>query len=342
MNRTLLLGAALTLNIATAAARADVAPDTHAPAGVMFEHLHKAGEWMVGYRGMQQRFDGLRHGSNGISRTDIIPAGLSVAPTNMTMTMHMLDIMYAPTDDLTLMLMPQYMTMDMTMVPVADAGQGHGGHGGAHPTGSHSHAVSGLGDTSVAALYRLGRIGSQEFIGTLGVSVPTGDVHKRNADGTFMHYGMQIGSGTWDLLPSLTYLGRDGKLSWGAQAGAVLRMEDSNEAGFAFGERYHLTSWTAWRLAAATSASLRLQYNKEGDVDGHFSGGHNHASPADRQPNYGGEWTELGLGVNTAVQSGMFGGLRVAVEYLFPVRENYNGYQLERQEAFNLNVSRAF
>ena len=24
--------------------------DTHAPAGVMFDHMHKAGEWMVGFR----------------------------------------------------------------------------------------------------------------------------------------------------------------------------------------------------------------------------------------------------------------------------------------------------
>lgn len=345
MRKTLLLATALSLSATTLAVRADIAPDSHAPAGVMFDHLHKSGEWMVGYRTMWQRFDGMRRGGNNIRRSDIVPAGYSVAPTNMTMTMHMLDIMYAPTDDLTLMLMPQYMTMDMTMTPVGNAGHGHGGHGGhggMHATGSHSHTSSGLGDTTIAALYRLGRIGDQEFIGTLGVSAPTGNVRKKNADGTFMHYGMQIGSGTWDLLPSLTYLGRDGSISWGAQAGAVLRGEDSNEVGFAFGDRYHLTTWGAWRLVPSTSVSLRLQYNKEGDIDGHFNGPHNHSSPADLQENYGGEWTELGLGVNTAIQSGTLGGLRIAMEYMLPVRENYNGYQLGRQEGLNLNISRAF
>ncbi len=323
---------------------ADVAPDSHAPAGVMYEHLHRQGEWMIGYRAMHQRFDDIRHGGGDSSRSELPGRGYTSAPTSMTMTMHMLDIMYAPSDDLTLMLMPQYMSMDMTMTPVGDVHHGHGAHGtgrGIH-TGSHSHSVSGLGDTVLAALYRLGRVGNQEFIGTLGVSAPTGDVHKRNPDGTFMHYGMQIGSGTWDLLPSITYLGHDGAWSWGAQAGATLRLENRNDAGFAFGERYHLTGWSARRLAPWISASLRLQYTKEGDVDGHFDGPHNHASPADRQPNYGGEWTELGLGVNTAVQSGIFGGIRIAAEYVLPVRDNYNGFQLARQESLYFNLSRAF
>ena len=332
--------ACLAAGCIAAAALADVAPDSHAPAGVMYEHLHKQGEWMIGYRAMYQRTDDLRHGGSDIRRGDLADQGYSVAPTNMTMTMHMLDIMYAPTDDLTLMLMPQYMTMDMTMTPVGPGD--HGGHGMTAHTGPHSHEVSGLGDTVLAALYRLGRVGDHEWIGTLGVSAPTGDVHKKNPDGTFMHYGMQIGTGTWDLLPSLTYLGARGALTWGAQAGAALRLEDRNEAGFAFGERYHLTGWSAWRFAPWISASLRLQYTKEGDIDGHFDGSHNHASPADRQPNYGGESTELGIGINTAVQSGTLGGVRLAAEYVFPLRDNYNGYQLARQEGFNFNVSRAF
>lgn len=319
---------------------ADIAPDSHGPAGVMYEHLHRQGEWMVGYRAMFQRSDDLRHGGSDVGLGDLADQGYSVAPTNMTMTMHMLDIMYAPTDDLTLMLMPQYMTMDMTMTPAGLSH--HDSHGMPVHTESHSHGVSALGDTVMAALFRLGRVANQEFIGTLGVSAPTGDVHKKNPNGTFMHYGMQVGTGTWDLLPSFTYLGRDDALTWGAQAGAALRLEDRNKAGFAFGERYHLTGWSAWRFAPWISASARLQYTKEGDIDGHFDGPHNHASPADRQPNYGGEWTEVGLGINTAMQSGTFGGMRIAAEYVFPLRDHYRGYQLARQEGINMNISRAF
>ena len=135
------------------AAAADIAPDGHAPAGVMFDHLHSAGEWMVGYRAMVQRFDTLYNGSDSISRTDLAGAGFTVAPTSMTMVMHMLEVMYAPTQDWTVMLMPQYTTMEMSMQPLS--GMGHGHHGGGALGGIHRHETSGLGDTVFAVLHRL-------------------------------------------------------------------------------------------------------------------------------------------------------------------------------------------
>jgi len=325
---------------------ADMAPDSHAPAGVMFDHLHRQGEWMLGYRSMFQRFDGLYHGGDNINRAELAAAGYSMTPTSMTMTMHMLDIMYAPTDNLTLMLMPQYMTMDMSMASIGagDDDGDHGGHGGGHSmtAGGHDHSTSGLGDTVLSASYRFAQVDNHRFHVTLGVSAPTGDIRKKNADGTYMHYGMQIGSGTWDLLPSVTCLGGDGALTWGAQAGGVFRLETFNGAGFAFGDRHYLTSWGAYRFVPWASASLRLQYNHEDDINGHYDGPHNHTSPPDLQGNYGGEWSEVGFGVNTAIQSGLLGGLRFAVEYVLPVRQSYNGYQLGREQALNLSLSRSF
>ena len=190
MKPALCLAICLTLPVLTPV-HADTVPDSHAPAGVMYDHLHSRGEWMIGYRAMHHRFDDLRHGGSDVSRSDLPAQGYSAAPTSMTMTMHMLDIMYAPSDDLTLMLMPHYMTMDMGMTALDGAPGDHGDHGdmGAHH-GSHRHDVDGMGDTVLAALQRLGRIGPHEFIGALGVSAPTGDVHKKNPDGTFMHLSL--------------------------------------------------------------------------------------------------------------------------------------------------------
>ena len=50
----------------------------------------------------------------------------------MTMHMHMLDLMYAPRDWLTFMVMPQWVSMDMSMREVEGAAEDddHGGHGG--------------------------------------------------------------------------------------------------------------------------------------------------------------------------------------------------------------------
>ena len=94
----------------------------HAPAGVMYDHmLPKAGDMMVGYRYMygSQSGDTL-HGTNPVSEPTMVANGCGPNPCyikagNMSMNMHMLDLMYAPTDWLTLMLMPQFVSMSMTM-----------------------------------------------------------------------------------------------------------------------------------------------------------------------------------------------------------------------------------
>lgn len=314
-------------------------PEGHAPAGVMADHLHAKGEWMFGYRAVRDEYSGVYRGSDEVDAADLAAAGYSMMPTGMTMEMHMLDIMYAVSDDLTLMLMPQVMSMEMDM---AMTGGGHGDMHGGHEMGSHRGRVSGTGDTVVGGLFRLADAGAQRLHATLAVSAPTGSVDEKNADGTFVHYGMQLGTGTWDLLPSVTYTGARDRLSWGTQLSARLPMESENDSGFAFGERYGATAWSAYRVADWLSLSARLQYSKEGDIDGHYKGSHNHSSPADLQGNYGGELLDLGLGLNLVAQDGALAGIRLGLEWVGDISAHYNGYQLARENGVNMSLSYAF
>ena len=92
--------------------------DSHAPLGVMGDHMHKKGDWMVSYRFMRMDMQGNRDGTDSLSPLEIAtsvpnrfsgmagqPPTLRVVPTEMTMDMHMFGAMYAPTDNLTLMAM---------------------------------------------------------------------------------------------------------------------------------------------------------------------------------------------------------------------------------------------
>ena len=103
--------------------------DQHAPAGVMFDHMHKAGEFMVGVRYAYTQASGdMLHGTDKASDHEIVENGCvphtcSMTASTMQMNMYMLDIMYAPTDWLTLMVMPMWMSHDMTMRPLAGAAQ---------------------------------------------------------------------------------------------------------------------------------------------------------------------------------------------------------------------------
>ncbi len=326
-------------------------PESHAPAGVMGDHLHKQGEWMLGIRTLSRDFSDLYQGSDKIAPQQAAEAGFSMYATEMRMDMIMLDIMYALNDNVTLMFMPQYMKMDMTMAATPGMmnemhetdgmaemdGMGEHSDHGMH----HQHDVSGIGDTLIGALIRIAKNGNHSVHATLNISVPTGSVDERNADGTFVHYGMQLGSGTWDLHPGLTYTGYDNLLSWGAQLGTVLRLEDENDSGFAFGERYFATGWGAYRFADWGSTSLRLSYEKENKIRGHYNDTHNHSSPPDFQHNYGGEFVDAGIGLNVVPQTGALAGVRLGLEWVLPVRGHYNGIQLGRDTGWNLSLTYA-
>jgi len=320
--------------------------DDHAPAGVMYDHMHKAGDVMIGLRLSRDWYDGaMRAGTEPLSDAQVAAAGYGTGVQSMRMDMAMLDLMWAPTDTLTLMVMPQYMKMDMVMRGLPSMGGGHGGHGGGHammPGETHAHSHEGWGDTIVSGLVRLKQGKPVNIHATLGLSIPTGSVDARNANGTFLHYGMQMGSGTWDVLPSLTATGSAGRFGWGGQAAYVWRAENRNDSGYQLGDRFTGTAWGSYRFADGASVSLRGLYTHEGAIEGHYSGAHNHASPPDLQPNYGGDRVELGFGLNLVATGGPLKGIRIGAEYLVPVHEKVNGIQLAKRDGLQLNLSKAF
>ncbi len=338
-------------------------PDGHAPAGVMVDHMHKAGEWMVGYRYGYSRADGdTLNGTKSVDDHDIRHNACllhgedphdhanhnhcAMKQSKMTMQMHMLDIMYAPTDWLTLMVMPMWMTMDMTMSPVEGAmggGHGHGGHGGhGGHMGSHSHGVDGFGDTIFGALVNLSKGHGYSLHTGLMFSAPTGSTTETGPSGNLTHYMMQLGSGTWDFQPSLTYNGRAGRWSWGAQMSGIIRLEDENDEGYRLGDVFQATGWGAYRLTDWLSASVRILHTQQGEIEGHYNKPHGHGSPPDFPENYGGRFWDIGFGINTVVPSGPLQGHRLGVEWLQPIEDDVNGYQQEREGTLWVNWSKAF
>lgn len=89
-------------------------PDGHAPMGVMGDHYHHQGEWMFSLRYMPMWMENNLNGKESLGNSDIFQEYL-VAPQKMVMNMYMLGVMYAVTDNFTLMLMTNYLsnTMDL-------------------------------------------------------------------------------------------------------------------------------------------------------------------------------------------------------------------------------------
>ena len=81
--------------------------DRHAPIGVMGDHRHDAGEWMVSYRYMDMEMYGHKQGDDSIGRQAVASLpGVRVVPREMRMEMHMFGLMYGVSDDFTAMASP--------------------------------------------------------------------------------------------------------------------------------------------------------------------------------------------------------------------------------------------
>ena len=335
------------------------------PAGVLFAHMmNQANGVMVGYRFMHSGQSGsMQHGSTTVSNQTLVsqacdgfPNGCLYMPASMNMDMHMLDLMYAPTDWLNVMLMPQLVSMDMTMSepirPYVNQTEenDYGGHGGT------KHVNNGLGDTVVTALVKVLDAKSHHVHVALGMSAPTGSINAQlpgaqldnthstsiNASTiTLQDYGMQTGSGTWDLKPSLTYTGQINDWSWGAQLSGVKRL-GKNSYGYAYGDIFQATSWGSYQVLNWLSASVRGVFTTQGQISGQSNQVHQLTATVDYPSNYGGTYGDMGFGLNVSLPEGPFAGHNVSFEWLQPVSTDYNGYQLERTGALAVSWNYAF
>jgi len=295
-------------------------PDGHAPLGVMGDHMHAKGEWMASYRFMSMDMDGLRSGSNDVtvsSQLGMMKYGM--VPTKMTMDMHMFGAMHAVSDKLTVMGMVNYIENDMDMKMMSGM--------------TSSVKNSGLGDLKISGLYDLKTWDHDRRLHlNLGLSLPTGSIKEKDSSG-FFGYPMQLGSGTWDLLPGITYLGQSGDYSYGAQASGVLRIGE-NSRNYTLGENVAATVWGARKLSDSLSVSLRLRGLNTGNVDGEDADIATRLASMMDSPSFdpnsrGREEVNLGLGVNYYIREGQLKGHRFAVEWETPIKEDFDGVQMK-------------
>lgn len=316
--------------------------DGHAPIGVMGDHMHGAGEWMIAYRFMHMSMEGNLIGTDNVTPEQIVtsvpnrffgqpmqPPALRVVPLNMDMQMHMFGAMYAPTDWLTLMAMGNYVDKEMDHVTFQ-------GPTGTNRLGTFTTRASGIGDTRLTGLLKLYDDGRHHIHLNLGFSLPTGSITESDTILTPMGmtptarlpYPMQLGSGTFDLLPGITYTGKARQWGWGAQYKANVRL-GTNDEGYSLGNEHHVTAWGSYMWRPWISTSVRLAGQHIGKVDGSDSmimGPVQTANP-DFQ---GGERVDLLFGINLAGQPDtVLAGHRIAVEAGVPVHQDLNGPQME-------------
>jgi hypothetical protein len=325
-------------------------------------HVHPEGMWMFNAKLMHMEMDGLQAGTTPIGATQVGPGFYPTSPypqpkypymmipTKMTMDMNMYMLMYGVTDKLTVMAMLNYnasnmnMFMDMGNLPAADAIPGVTPYHNILPYTSPM-ATAGIGDTEVDAIYQFyydRTYGS--LVGTLGMSFPTGSTTQNISMMAYTFrapYDMQLGSGTFDLKPALTYSWVSPDVRWnlGAAVSGIIHTDTNN--GWAFGNSFKVSSWVQYDLLKDFAAPIvtwyRMTFTDTGRIRGfdpqinciqescNPSNPLDVASMPDANPyNYGGKIITSYLGAYYRYSS-----FSIGLEGGVPVYQNLNGLQLK-------------
>ncbi len=297
-------------------------PDGHAPIGISGDHLHHKGDWMFSYKMMPMSMEGMLLGEESID-DNMVPMNPMNIPQEMTMNMHMLGIMHAPSDNLTLMIMMNYLSNEMSLV---------------HRMGMMSMDFetesSGLGDLSVGALIRIFEKNRNSIHGNISVSIPTGDIDQRGdtpmMSNAQLAYPMQLGSGTFDPTIGLTYLGQSNSFSWGSQAIYKFRLGD-NEEEYHLGDEFKWSTWTSIKGSNSFAFSASINYRYLGTISGQDKDMNPMMMPLFNTENSGRDQIDFGIGTNYFIPDGLLKNLRLGLEVNLPVYQKVVGVQMENK-----------
>ncbi|MFN0049776.1 MAG: transporter [Cytophagales bacterium] len=302
------------------------------PVGVMFSHIHPSKSFMFSYRFMSMAMNDKLSGTRNVADNEVFTNYLML-PKQMRMDMHMLMAMYGLSNKITLMAMVNYnvFSMEMSMLPSnANASSSHSQHN--HSDHDHmAMKTSGIGDTKLYVLYDLIQKNEYQFLLNFGVSIPTGDINIAGNEANMypssrLPYSMQLGSGSYELLPGITYSTKFRSISASLQALYIHRIH-ANSVGYRLGNECVANAWAAYQLTKWLSFSMRAEGIFSSPIRGADNSIYYLSEPAANTANYGGQKVNAFGGLNYFPKIGFLQTARLSLEYGLPVYQNLNGIQ---------------
>ena len=303
-------------------------PDSHAPIGVMGDHIHKTNEIMLSYRFMRMEMSDLQDASHDISPADSVSSSGSYkfmnAPIKMQSNMHMFGGMYGISDRLTGMVMVPFLNKKMQVRQRASDMK------------RFTVSARGFGDVKLTGLFSIHETSNSKWLLNFGLSLPTGETNVKDTmvmmNNTHSHstlgYGMQLGSGTYDPILKVGYTKKIDKISLGMQLSGIWRFYQ-NKDDYHLGDKYQGTFYSSFVLNDWISLSGRL----DGKWKRKISGAHAHHSNMLMSPAFskdqGHKIINLSGGFNFIVPKGELKGQRLAIEYSAPIYQYYDGLQMK-------------
>ncbi len=203
--------------------------------------------------------------------------------------------------------------------------------------GTSYPGIDNIQDTQAAVVWRPYDDGMNRVKLNLGMSFPTGNNHNNGAavlqtTGSYSigqaFYGMQPGTGTFDVLPGILYGGILGPWSWGLSYRARLPL-GVNPEGYMWGNYQEANAWGGYTWFSGFTTTIRANFNVQSQIVGADWWLVGKLPSADPQ-NYGGKRIEMYAGADIDGKLFGFPGFSIGVEAGVPVYQNLNGPQLAK------------
>ena len=324
----------------------------HAPIGVMGDHLHKRGEWMFSFRYIEMRMsDNLINGKSA-STNDVLkqpnpfssmpgmPPNLSVVPQKMSMRMIMPGLMYAPSNDITIMAMAMLedKQMDLSVFqPMMNR----------NFLGGFKSSSNDLSDISVNALIRLQENPKSRGHLHIGLKKSIKNNEKKGVVltpmnmrvSTILPYGMQISDNSTRVILGYTQVMDLNGFLWGNQ---VITQKILKRGDWSFGESSVFNTWVQKSLSDNVSISGRFHFEQQDEILGRNTSIIAPVQSAN-PTNYGGKVLSFGFGLNFISNIlNEAGKDRLAIEFLMPIHQSKNMIQMKDKVTFLLGYQRSF
>ena len=329
------LVAALALTAPSAAAQDDDymfdrnRPDGFGPPGVTGHFTLDAGEILWNFSYTRDDWLGNRNGTTPLFQQDVLDL-FTVAPISMLTQTLNLELRMGITDRFTLAVSAPFIFRD-------DLNETE--------TAFFGGFTNDVGDVKVNTLWNVLDPGPHVLTFGIGVSVPTGEINEHGRTATSsraqLPFNMQTGSGTWDLIPSLSFISQNEAGTFGAQVGATFHVH-KNARGYRLGDRFDMTSWVSYKMNDWIAVNARVVYTEWSQVHGPDPDTNALEDPRADPSATGGVRTQLPFGVTLHIREGFLEGHRLSVEYLTPIHEDLNGPQLQADNSVRLAWQVAF
>lgn len=271
-------------------------------------------KWDLYYRYRRDWQEGSREGGKRVSTSEVLAEGWRATATQRDGQTHLFGVGFAPVPRLRLFAEVPYHQLTTEYESA---------------TARSTVTSEGVGDVQFGVMADFMRRGDEHLGIGLRVAAPSGSISQRGTivgQRSVLPYPMQLGSGTWAMIPSLIYHARTERFVWGTQFMGTYQLAETSE-DYRLGDRVELSFWVGTHWGDRLDLTLRLlwtHWSNVVDADPRMPRSDIPSADPQRQK---GQVVDLGPGVSLKVPG--LDGHRVSAEFLFPIYQWLDGPQVE-------------